>query len=53
MVDSVKEVVMIRKRGNKFVIYSKEGKKLGERSSRKAAEKRLRQIEYFANRDKK
>lgn len=38
----------IRKVGNKYVIYSKSGdKKLGTYTSRKAAEKRLRQIEYF------
>jgi hypothetical protein len=40
----------IRKQGNKYVIYSKDGdKKLGTYNSRKAAEKRLRQIEYFKN----
>lgn len=38
----------IRKQGNKYVIYSKDGdKKLGTYNSRKAAEKRLGQIEYF------
>lgn len=38
----------IRKQGDKYVIYSKSGdKKLGTYTSRKAAEKRLRQIEYF------
>ena len=38
----------IRKQGSKYVIYSKDGKKkLGTYDSRKAAEKRLRQIEYF------
>ena len=38
----------IRKQGDKYVIYSKDGKKkLGTYSSRKAAEKRLGQIEYF------
>ena len=38
---------VIKKEGNKYVIYSKTGKKLGEYTSKKAAEKRLRQIEYF------
>jgi hypothetical protein len=38
----------IRKQGNEFVIYSKDGKKkLGSYKSRKAAEDRLKQIEYF------
>jgi len=38
----------IRKQGEKYVIYSKDGKKkLGTYDSRKAAEKRLGQIEYF------
>lgn len=44
---------MIRKRGNKYVILSEKGKKLGEESSRKKAEERLRQIEYFKHRDGK
>jgi phosphosulfolactate synthase (CoM biosynthesis protein A) len=47
------EGLMIRKRGDKFIIYSKKGKKLGEEPSRKKAEDRLRQIEYFANTGKK
>jgi len=38
---------MIRKEGNSYNIYSKTGKKLGSYTSRKDAEKRLRQIEYF------
>lgn len=38
----------IRKQGDKYVIYSKDGKKkLGTYTSRKAAVKRLGQIEYF------
>lgn len=38
---------VIKKVGDKYVIYSKDGKKLGEYTSKKAAEKRLKQIEYF------
>lgn len=39
---------MIRKEGNKYCIYSEDGsKKLGEYPSKEAAEKRLKQIEYF------
>ena len=38
----------IRKQGSKYVIYSKDGdKKLGTYDSKKAATKRLGQIEYF------
>ena len=37
----------IRKQGNKYVIYSKKGKKLGSYTTKKAAQKRLGQIEYF------
>lgn len=44
--ESIEET--IRKQGSKYVIYSKDGsKKLGTYDSRKAAEKRLGQIEYF------
>ena len=39
---------MIRKSGNKYVLRSKKtGRKLGEFRSKKAAEKRERQINYF------
>lgn len=37
----------IRKKGDKYCVYSSSGKKLGEYPTREAAEKRLRQIEYF------
>ncbi len=41
---------MIKKVGKKFVLMSKDGKKrLGEFSSRKAAQKRERQIQFFKN----
>lgn len=43
----MKTEAKIKKVGDKYVIYSKDGKKLGEYSTRKAAEKRLREIEYF------
>lgn len=44
----------IRKQGDKYVIYSKDGKKkLGTYNSRKAAEKRLGQIEYFKHNESK
>ena len=48
--ESVEET--IRKQGDKYVIYSKDGKKkLGTYNSRKAAEKRLGQIEYFKHKE--
>jgi len=43
---------VIRKDGSAskpFCIYSKKGKKLGCHATRKQAEKRLRQIEFFKN----
>lgn len=40
----------IRKEGDKFVLYSKDGKKrLGEYPSREAALNREQQVEYFKN----
>jgi len=39
---------MIRKINNKFYVYSEKGKRLSKGySTRKEAEKRLREIEYF------
>ncbi len=39
---------IIRKEGNKWVLYSHDGKKkLGEYNSKKEAVTRLRQVEYF------
>lgn len=38
---------MIKKSKNKYVIYSSKGKRLGEYYTRDAAERRLKQIEYF------
>ena len=38
---------MIRKEDDKYVIFSKGGKRLGTYDTRKEAEKRLRQIETF------
>lgn len=43
----MKATAVIKKVGDKYVIYSKTGKKLGTFDSKKAAEKRLREIEYF------
>ena len=37
---------------NHWVILSHEGKTLGEFTSKAEAEKRLKQIEYFKNKDK-
>ena len=38
---------MVRKEGKKYVVRSKSGKNLGKLSSKSAALKRLRQVEYF------
>jgi len=41
---------MIKKVGNKYVLYSKDGKKkLGTFNTKSAAEKREREIKYFKN----
>lgn len=51
-----KATAVIRKDGGKsrpYCIYSKTGKKLGCYSTRKAAEKRLAEIEMFKHMDKK
>lgn len=41
---------MIKQENGKYVLYSKDGsKKLGEYSTREAAETRERQINYFKN----
>lgn len=43
---------MIRKEGNKYVIWDSEMKKrLGEYPTRQEAVKRLRQIEYFKRKE--
>ncbi len=45
---------MIRKRKDGYVVLSEKGKKLGgPYKSRKKAEERLRQVEYFKHKDKK
>jgi hypothetical protein len=45
---------MIRKRGNKYYVISKGGKNLGgPYKTKKAAQKRLRQVEYFKHRKKR
>jgi len=38
---------MIRKSGSKFKVVSKKGKSLGTYKTKKAALKRLRQVEWF------
>lgn len=44
---------MIKKEGDKYVIYSDDGsKRLGDYPSEGAAKRRLAQIEYFKNKDK-
>lgn len=43
---------MIRKSGSGYDVLSESGKRLGHYGSKEAAEKRLRQIEYFKHEDK-
>lgn len=44
---------MIKKEGNKFVLYSKDGtKKLGS-GTKKEMEKREKEVEYFKSKKKK
>ena len=38
---------MIVKKGSKYIVKSESGKHLGSYKTKKEAEKRLRQIEYF------
>ncbi|MGD9168558.1 MAG: hypothetical protein PVI97_00675 [Candidatus Thiodiazotropha sp.] len=38
---------MIRKKGTRHQVVSKKGKNLGTYRSKKAAKKRLKQVEYF------
>lgn len=44
---------MIKKFGKVYKILSKKGKNLGTASSKKDAQKRLQQIEYFKHKGKK
>ncbi len=43
---------VIKKRGSKWCIFSKSGKLLECKDTKKEAEKRLKQIEFFKNQDK-
>ena len=43
---------MIRKVKGKFVVLSSKGKRLSKPMSKKAAQKRLRQIEFFKHKKK-
>jgi len=44
---------MIARKGNKYQVQSKQGRNLGEYSSREKALKRLRQVEFFKHLNKK
>lgn len=44
---------MIKPVGGKFIVTSESGKNLSKPLSKKDAEKRLKQVEYFKNKDKK
>jgi hypothetical protein len=38
---------MIKKQGEKYVVYSESGRKFGQYATKKAAQKRLKQMEMF------
>jgi len=43
---------MIKKTGEKYTVYSKEGKRMSKPMSKEAAHKRLMQIEWFKHQGK-
>lgn len=45
--------MVVKKEGNKYVVRSKAGKKLGEHTTRAAAERQLRAVEASKARRKK
>lgn len=47
-----KSIAIIRKVGSKWVLFSKKGKRLGTFDSKKAAEKREREINFFKHKGK-
>lgn len=44
---------VIRKRGSQWCVFSKNGKNLGCFPTKKKAQDRLQEIEFFKNKDKK
>lgn len=44
---------MIKKEKSNYKVESKSGKNLGKYKTKKEAEKRLKQVEYFKHKDKK
>ena len=48
-----KATAVIRKVGNEYCVFSKDGKNLGCSNSREGAEKRLQQVEFFKNKGSK
>jgi hypothetical protein len=44
---------MIKKKGKRYQVQSESGKNLGTYGSRKEANERLRQVEYFKHRNEK
>ena len=43
---------MIKKEGSNYAVRSKKGKNLGKYNSRRAAAKRLQQVEYYKKENK-
>lgn len=48
---SLEKNAYVRRRGNKWVVLSEKGKVLGTYNTKSEAVKRLKQIEYFKNKD--
>ncbi len=44
---------VVRKQGSQWCVFSKKGKNLGCFPTKKKAQERLRQIEFFKNKDEK
>lgn len=44
---------MIKKEGSSYSVYSESGRKFGQYATKKAAEKRLKQMEMFKHMSKK
>ncbi len=43
---------MIKEEGSEYVVYSENGKRFGKYKSRKAARRRIAQMEYFRDKGK-
>ena len=49
----IKSIVMIKKIGSKYVVVAESGRQMGTYNTKKEAETRLREIEFFKEKKKK